>query len=170
MAGIQNMEYKCEACASVTRKGVEESNDKYYKRVRDSFLENVFRKTYSFKDKKIKFQTWQRKIISEDGTETSEYECFYHTISSLDDKGNLTRKIDLERYQKCLLTFVILDLCSCDHVKCQLLTIKPDNTVNGRLTLYCDRFNYVIVLEEHLNYFRYITSFPVSAKNLDKYR
>lgn len=161
MVDMAKIEYKCIASASVFKKTESESNDSYYKRIKKMFLDCVFKNTYNFKNKKIRFDKSKNNGI--------DVECFYHTITSKDSEGNPVRSVDIERYQKCNLVFTILDICTCNHIQCTLLTIKPDPANDNRISIYCEKFHYVIILEEKNCCYDYITAFPVSENNIEKY-
>lgn len=152
---------KCRKKYISSQKTDSETNSQYYKRIRAEFLNNVFNNKYSFKGLPIVFKKYKNK--------TGEVECFYHTITAQDENGNVTRKVDLQRYQKCLLVFVILDQCVCNQVQRPQLTIKPDYNNEDRISIFCSKYEYVIILEKKETKYEYITGFPVSEINIDKY-
>ena len=158
---MEQLVEKCKTKYMSSKKRKDETNTEYYKRIKQEFLFNVFNSKYYFKGLPIRF----KKYVNSKG----EVECFYHTITAQDSTGKAARQIDLQRYEKCLLVFVVLDQCTCNHLQCPQLTIKPDYSKDDRISIFCSKYEFVIILEKRNNHYEYITGFPVSNKNINKY-
>ena len=96
-----------------------------------------------------------------------EVECFYHVTT--EDKDKSKRKLSIQRYETCLLIFLILDECLCDKISCQCIYIKKDYTNENRISIYCSKYRYVLILEEKSTKFEFITAFPVTDSNEYKF-
>ena len=152
---------KCRLKYISSQKKDDESHNEYYARIKSEFIDNALNKQYTFKGLPIIFKTFTNK--------EGEVECFYHTITAQDKDGTAVRKKDVQRYRKCLLVFVILDHCTCNHIQCPQLTIKPDYNNDDRISIYCAKYEFVIILEKKPTNYEYVTGFPVSKHNVDKY-
>ena len=137
----------------------DETREDYYLRIRKSFLHRVFKNKYYFDGKIIKFKKYKNS--------EGQVECFHHVITSRN--GDMKRVNSIERYEMSLLVFLILDDCSCNKVQCQCITKRPNYNHPDRISLYCSKYKYVIILEPKSDWNEFITAFPVNEKNEFKY-
>lgn len=150
---------KCRQIHDDSLKKSDETHAEYHKRIKDEFLYNVFNNEYKFRGKLIKF----KKYVNQN----KEVECFYHITT--EDNGKGGRRLSIDRYESCLLVFLILDECVCDKVSCQCITIKADYNNAEKISIYCSKYNYVIILKPRKNSVDFITAFPLNGNGESKY-
>lgn len=138
-----------------------ETNSEFYKRIEKTFNNNIFNNEYTFKGKPIKF----KKYINKHG----KIESYYHVITESKDEHGNTREYSVQRHELCLMTFVILDVCSCNHITCPCLSIKNDYSNPDNISIYCAELNYAIILKQKETKCEFVTAFPVNKNNIDKY-
>ncbi|MFA5422147.1 MAG: hypothetical protein WC344_05175 [Bacilli bacterium] len=151
----------CDAIAKKYKKDESETNTQYHQRIKKDFLNKIFQKRHFFRNVEIKFDKGQVTV-----GKNKEIISFHHVTSSQKSKTE-KRVIDIERYEKCMLIFAILD--SCKPITCMHITITCNPSFSNRLRVYCSKYRYVIILEDKQKKYDFITAFPVTKNNENKF-
>jgi len=151
----------CDGIAKNYKKSGGETNKEYLQRIKRDFLNKIFQERHYYKKIEVKFDKNQ---ITVDGKK--EVTAFFHVTSS-DKNKNKRREVDIERYQKCMLVFAILD--NCKSITCTSINVTVDPNYSDRLRIYCSKFRYTIVMKKKNSKYEFITAFPVSKNNEHKF-
>jgi hypothetical protein len=151
----------CDDVAKKYKKEESETNAQYYQRIKRDFLNKIFQERHYYRKIEVRFDKNQITINNK-----KEIVSFYHVTSSQKSKSE-RRIIDIERYEKCMLIFAVLD--NCKPITCTCVTVTTDPTCPDRLRIYCSKYRYVIIIENKAKRYDFITAFPVTKKNEKKF-
>lgn len=133
--------------------------------VYNDFEDSVFNAfTSAYIDNDVYFNG-ERLIFKSFPIEEGKPEAFWH-MTSTNHMG--IRYPDLRRYETVLWTKHILGICFFNKNKCNKAWRKRYKSKH-RILILCEELQYIIVLEERKGYLLFITSYPVSARKIDKF-
>jgi hypothetical protein len=132
-----------------------------------SFIDALYRCfKKEFIDSTILFRGKPVDIIHQaywDGKERS----FWHIVSSGEE--DFDRNLDISRCETLpWASALLLEQNTCSHYK---VWIKyHDRTNRNRFYIWCDEINYIVIIEDRNAYFKLITAYPVTPRNISRYQ
>lgn len=147
-------------CLSYSLRLSGESQDEYISRIYNEFVKLMTEYSpFSYKNKPVEFASHQDENWI-DGL-------FNHIITSDANKKGI-RKIDRERLKCALWLPKILNNPDCFY--CTEFRDSSSHNKKARLTIFCDKYDYVIPYKELNDKILVISGYPVDKTNAHKFR